>query len=77
MAKAMGTVEIDINRCRGCNRCVVAWPTSVLALREQEVNDRGYYFAYALNPDACVGCGSYALVCPDGCIEVYRLISGN
>lgn len=75
MAKAIGTVEIDSNRCKGCNLCVVACPTSTLALREHEVNDRGYHFAYEQNPQACVGCGSCALVCPDACIEVFRVIS--
>ncbi|MDE5660456.1 MAG: 4Fe-4S binding protein [Muribaculaceae bacterium] len=74
MAKAIGAVDIDTNRCKGCNLCVVACPVTVLSLRQQEVNDRGYHFAYALNPDECVGCGSCALVCPDACIEVYRLI---
>ncbi len=74
MAKAIGTVDIDEQRCKGCNLCVVACPVNVLALRPTEVNDRGYHFAYALNPEACVGCGSCALVCPDACIEVYRLI---
>lgn len=74
MAKAIGTVDIDEQRCKGCNLCVVACPTNVLSLRPTEVNDRGYHFAYAQSPEACVGCGSCALVCPDACIEVYRLI---
>ena len=74
MAKAIGVVEIDSNRCKGCNLCVVACPADVLALRQQEVNDRGYHFAYTQNADNCVGCGSCSLVCPDACIEVYRLI---
>lgn len=77
MAKAIGAVDIDSSRCKGCNLCVVACPTSVLALRKHEVNDRGYHFAYTLDPDGCVGCGSCALVCPDACIEVYRLIPGG
>ena len=37
------------------------------------VNDRGYHFAYMSNPDACIGCASCALVCPDACIEVYKV----
>lgn len=73
MAKAIGTVEIDSNRCKGCNLCVVACPATVLALRTHEVNDRGYHFAYALNAENCIGCAACALVCPDACIEVYRL----
>lgn len=77
MAKIFGAVEIDANRCKGCDLCVTACPTSVLLLQPKEVNDRGYHFAYAANPDACIGCGSCAAVCPDACIEVYRLVDKN
>ena len=74
MAKVFGAVEIDGKRCKGCNLCVVACPTHVLALQAKEVNDRGYRYAYAANPDACVGCTSCSAVCPDACIEVYRVV---
>ena len=74
MAKVLGAVEINHERCKGCNLCVVACPPDVLSLQAKEVNDRGYHFAYTLNPDNCIGCASCALVCPDACIEVYRLV---
>ena len=74
MAKVLGAVEINHERCKGCNLCVVACPTDVLSLQAKEVNDRGYHFAYTPNPDNCIGCASCALVCPDACIEVYRLV---
>ncbi|MCH5216651.1 MAG: 4Fe-4S binding protein [Muribaculaceae bacterium] len=74
MAKVKGAVEVNIERCKGCELCVVACPTGVLSLKEREVNDRGYHFAFMKNPDACIGCQSCALVCPDACIEVYRLV---
>ncbi|MCM1317451.1 MAG: 4Fe-4S binding protein [Bacteroides sp.] len=73
MAKVKGAVTIDLNRCKGCDLCVVACPTDVLALQPKEVNDRGYHYAFTNNPDACIGCASCAAVCPDGCIEVYRV----
>ncbi len=74
MAKVIGAVDINKERCKGCNLCVVACPTDVLALQAKEVNDRGYHFAFAVNPDSCIGCASCAIVCPDACIEVYRVI---
>ncbi len=74
MAKVIGTVEINTERCKGCNLCVVACPTDVLSLQPKEVNNRGYHFAFAEAPDKCIGCASCALVCPDGCIEVWRLV---
>lgn len=74
MAKVKGAVTVDEARCKGCDLCVVACPTDVLSLQPKEVNDRGYHFAYMANPDACIGCASCALVCPDACIEVYRIV---
>lgn len=74
MAKVLGAVVVNKERCKGCNLCVVACPAGVLALKSKEVNDRGYHFAYSANDDACIGCASCAAVCPDGCIRVYRVI---
>ena len=74
MAKVLGAVSVNQERCKGCDLCVVACPTKVLALQPKEVNNKGYHFAYMQNPEACIGCSSCATVCPDGCIEVYRVI---
>lgn len=74
MSKIFGAVEIDKERCKGCELCVVACPVEVLELKKTEVNDRGYHYAWAVNPEKCIGCSSCALVCPDACIEVYRVI---
>ena len=74
MAKIKGAVVIDINRCKGCDLCVVACPADVLELQPKEVNDRGYHYAFMAHPEKCIGCGSCALVCPDACIEVYRVV---
>ena len=60
MAKIIGAITVDVNRCKGCELCVVACPADVLGLQPKEVNDRG--------------CSSCALVCPDACIEVYRVV---
>lgn len=75
MAKAIGALNIDVQKCKGCELCVVACPTGTLALQPQEVNDKGYHFAYEINPDNCIGCAACALVCPDACIEVYRVVT--
>ena len=73
MAKVKGAVSVEIEKCKGCNLCVVACPTSTLSLQTLEVNDRGYHFAFMSNPDNCIGCCACALVCPDACNEVYRV----
>jgi 2-oxoglutarate ferredoxin oxidoreductase subunit delta len=38
-----------------------------------EVNRKGYGYAYMSNPEACTGCINCALVCPDRAIAVYRV----
>ena len=74
MAKIIGAITVDVNRCKGCELCVVACPADVLGLQPKEVNDRGYHYAFMAHPEKCIGCGSCALVCPDACIEVYRVV---
>ena len=71
MAKVKGAVVVNIERCKGCNLCVVACPTNVLDL-DKQVNSKGYHFAYMKNGDECIGCANCGCVCPDGCITVYK-----
>ena len=73
MAKVRGAITVNVARCKGCNLCVVACPTDTLALQPHEVNDRGFHYAYMANPENCTGCCSCAWVCPDACIEVFRV----
>jgi 2-oxoglutarate ferredoxin oxidoreductase subunit delta len=76
MAKVRGTIVVDVEKCKGCELCVVACPTQVIRLAP-DVNGKGYHFAYMEVPDACTGCVNCALVCPDSVITVYRLKSKN
>lgn len=72
MAKIKGHVVVNVERCKGCDLCVVACPTDTLSLHLREVNSRGYHYVYMKNPDACTGCANCGYVCPDGVLTVYR-----
>lgn len=71
MAKNVGRIVVDIEGCKGCGVCVPACPTNVIQLAEN-VNGKGFHYAYMANEDACTGCMNCALVCPDAVITVYR-----
>jgi 2-oxoglutarate ferredoxin oxidoreductase subunit delta len=71
MAKNVGRIVVDIEKCKGCGVCVPSCPFDVLDLAE-EVNGKGFHYAYMANEDACTGCMNCALVCPDAVITVYR-----
>ncbi|NPA44962.1 MAG: 4Fe-4S dicluster domain-containing protein [Chlorobi bacterium] len=71
MAKIRGAIVVDTERCKGCDLCVVACPTNVIALNK-EVNGKGYNPAFPKNHEACIACMNCSLVCPDMCITVYR-----
>ena len=70
MAKIRGDIKIDIEKCKGCELCVVACPQDGMAL-SKEINKQGYHYA-VLVEDVCTGCTNCALVCPDAVITVYR-----
>ncbi len=72
MAKIKGAVVVNVERCKGCNLCVVACPSQVLSLNK-EANSKGYNYSTMVNPDDCVGCAACAYVCPDACITVYKV----
>jgi len=68
--KVKGKVEIDIQKCKGCELCTIACKEQALSLSET-INIKGYHYIIA-NNDACTGCVNCALVCPDAVITVYR-----
>ena len=87
MAKMKGAIVVDTERCKGCQLCIIACPQKVIALankvnlhgypyveavKANKVNLHGYPYVEAVNEEACVGCASCGIVCPDGCITVYR-----
>ena len=72
MAKAIGTVDIDTELCKGCDLCVLVCPVTVLEM-SSTLNKSG--FRYPLLLDGCTGCEMCALICPDFCFTaVYRNI---
>jgi 2-oxoglutarate ferredoxin oxidoreductase subunit delta len=72
MARAKGAIVVDIEKCKGCELCVVNCPTNVVQLT-RGVNGKGYHYAYMEIPEACTGCTNCAIVCPDAVISVYQV----
>jgi 2-oxoglutarate ferredoxin oxidoreductase subunit delta len=72
MSKIRGAIVIDTDRCKGCCLCIEACPFKLLSLAERKVNRRGYPYVVQNNEEACTGCSACGIVCPDGCITVYR-----
>jgi 2-oxoglutarate ferredoxin oxidoreductase subunit delta len=68
--KVKGKVEIEIQRCKGCELCSVECKEQALSLSDS-INIKGYRYIIA-NNDLCTGCVNCALVCPDAVITVYR-----
>jgi 2-oxoglutarate ferredoxin oxidoreductase subunit delta len=68
--KVKGKVEINIQRCKGCELCTVECKEHALVIGEA-INTKGYRYVIA-NNDLCTGCVNCALVCPDAVITVYR-----
>lgn len=72
MAKVIGDVIIELERCKGCELCIVACPENVLALADK-INQKGYRYVEKVNQN-CTGCAACAIVCPDYVFTVYRKV---
>jgi 2-oxoglutarate ferredoxin oxidoreductase subunit delta len=64
-----GTVEIAIDRCKGCDLCIPVCPPGVLSM-SAAVNVLGFQYPQ-LRP-GCTGCERCAEICPDYCFTVFR-----
>ena len=71
MSKMTGVVVVNTERGKGCTSCGVASPLHVLSLTAK-ANQKGYNYVQQVVEDTCNGCSSCAIVCPDGCLTVYR-----
>jgi len=67
-----GTVDIAIDRCKGCDLCVAVCPPNVLVM-SSTVNVLGFNYP-ELQP-GCTGCERCAEICPDFCFTVYREVT--
>ncbi len=67
----MSKVEINKERCKGCELCISFCKDECLMVGE-EINTAGYFVVKFVKPEACKGCGLCAEMCPDMVIEVYK-----
>lgn len=65
-------VDLEVDRCKGCELCVQACPRDVLAMGDT-INALGYRPSQVVNPERCTGCMACYMVCPDTCFTIERL----
>lgn len=59
-----GTVQIIVERCKGCGFCITYCPRDVLVLSD-DFNRKGYHYPDIVKEGMCVNCGLCANICPE------------
>jgi len=69
--RAFHPLEIDIDRCKGCELCVGVCPPGVLVLDPTIVNRLGHHPVRLVDATRCTSCALCARICPDAVFTVY------
>lgn len=74
----MGRIEIDEERCKGCELCAAVCPRQLIRLSNR-INRLGYhpaeFYSDSLSEEkekGCTGCALCGQMCPETAISVYR-----
>lgn len=69
----MSYIEIDLERCKGCQYCVTICKPKVLETSRQ-MNKAGYNYSVFTDIERikCNACMDCALMCPETAIEVFK-----
>ena len=68
----MARVIFDEERCKGCELCTTACPKGIVVMATDRLNSKGFHPAQVIDMDSCIGCKSFAIMCPDVVIKVER-----
>lgn len=66
-----GKIELNENRCKGCELCVDACKPKVLAMAAH-INALGYKPASIAHLEKCTGCKACFFVCPEVVFTVFQ-----
>jgi 2-oxoglutarate ferredoxin oxidoreductase subunit delta len=66
-----GYIEIDQQRCKGCEICISFCPKGAISLSDK-LNASGFLPVRFNDGNDCTGCALCAIVCAEVAIEVYR-----
>jgi 2-oxoglutarate ferredoxin oxidoreductase subunit delta len=69
--RAFRPLDIESDRCKGCELCVGACPHDLLAIDSSTVNRLGHHPIRLLDAAACTSCALCARICPDAVFTVY------
>jgi len=65
-------LDLNENRCKGCELCVTVCPKDVLAMGTH-VNALGYRAATVVDVASCTGCRACSIVCPEVAFTIWQV----